>query len=149
MTHGNPLPTVDVVICCGGGVVLVQRRNPPLGWALPGGFVDEGESLEAAARREAWEETGLRVGLVEQFFTYSDPARDPRRHTLSTVYLATAQGRPQGGDDAVEARVWPWESLPPVLCFDHARILADARRYQQDGVRPLLEIPAEQATPKC
>jgi 8-oxo-dGTP diphosphatase len=143
VTHSNPFPTVDVVIRCGGGVVLVRRRNPPLGWALPGGFVDQGESLEAAARREAWEETGLRVNLSEQFFTYSDPERDPRRHTLSTVFLATAEGRPRGGDDAEEARVWPWEGLPKVLCFDHARILADARRYWLEGIRPKLEMPTE------
>jgi 8-oxo-dGTP diphosphatase len=130
---------VDVVIRCGEGVVLVRRRNPPLGWALPGGFVDAGEPLERAARREAREETGLQILLQEQFFTYSDPARDPRRHTLTTVYLATADGQPQGGDDAAEARVWPWEELPEPLCFDHGRILADVRRYLDGGERVGLE----------
>ncbi|MDF1555931.1 MAG: NUDIX hydrolase, partial [Deferrisomatales bacterium] len=133
------LPTVDVVIRCGGGVVLVRRRNPPLGWALPGGFVDAGESLEYAARREALEETGLCVALQEQFFTYSDPARDPRHHTLSTVYLGTAEGQPRGGDDAAEARVWAWGDLPETLCFDHGRILADVRRYLDGGGRVGLE----------
>jgi 8-oxo-dGTP diphosphatase len=137
----NPLPTVDVVASCGEGVILVRRRNPPLGWALPGGFVDAGESLEEAARREAAEETGLAVRLVEQFFTYSDPARDPRFPTVSTVYLAEAQGEPRGGDDAAEARVWPWHALPSPLCFDHARILADVIRYRNTGARPRLEFP--------
>jgi len=137
--HRNPLPTVDVVIRCGEGVVLVRRRNPPLGWALPGGFVEAGESLEQAACREAREETGLRITLQEQFFTYADPARDPRHHTLTTVYLATAVGEPQGGDDAAEARAWPWDALPHPLCFDHGRILADVRRYAEGGERVRLE----------
>ncbi len=126
----SPVPTVDVIIRAGGGVVLVKRKFPPLGWALPGGFVDEGESLEAAAVREALEETGLVVRLARQFHTYSDPARDPRRHTISTVFLADADGVPRGGDDAAEARIFPAGELPP-LVFDHAQILADylAGRY--------------------
>ena len=140
VVHQNPLPTVDVVIRLGGGVVLVRRRNPPLGWALPGGFVDAGEPLETAARREALEETGLRVALLEQFFTYSDPARDPRQHTQSTVYLATAEGVPRGGDDAAEARVWAWDALPEPLCFDHGRILEDVQRYLDGGGRVGLEL---------
>ncbi|GAB4259382.1 MAG: NUDIX hydrolase [Deferrisomatales bacterium] len=137
--YRNPVPTVDVVIRCGDGVVLVERRNPPPGWAIPGGFVDEGESLEAAALREAREETGLEVRLTEQFFTYSDPRRDPRRHTITTVFLAEAEGTPVGGDDARAARVWPWRALPEPLCFDHGRILADVRRYLETGRRPRLE----------
>ena len=127
----NPAPTVDAVILVPGDrVVLVRRKNPPLGWAIPGGFVDEGEPLEAAATREAAEETGLGVTLLEQFHTYSDPARDPRRHTISTVFLAEADGTPRGGDDAAEARVFPPGQLP-TLVFDHAQILADffAGRY--------------------
>jgi len=126
----HPVPTVDLIIRAGGGIVLVKRRYPPLGWALPGGFVDAGETLEAAAAREALEETGLRVRLVRQFHTYSDPARDPRRHTISTVFLADAAGEPQGGDDAAEARVFPPGALPS-LVFDHAQIIADylAGRY--------------------
>ena len=139
MTYRNPVPTVDVVVRCGAGVVLVRRRNPPLGWALPGGFVDAGEPLEHAACREALEETGLYISLQEQFFTYSDPGRDPRQHTLSTVYLATADGEPRGGDDAAEARVWSWDALPEALCFDHGRILADVRRYLDGGGRVGLE----------
>ena len=126
----HPIPTVDLIIRTAAGIVLVRRRFPPLGWALPGGFVDAGETLEAAAAREALEETGLAVRLVRQFHTYSDPARDPRRHTMSTVYLAEADGVPRGGDDAAEARVFTPDALPP-LAFDHAQILADylAGRY--------------------
>jgi len=137
--HRNPLPTVDVVVACAGGVVLVRRGRPPLGWALPGGFVEEGESLEAAAVREAAEETGLAARLTEQFFSYGEPARDPRHHTVTTVFLAEATGDPRGGDDAAEARVWPWGELPAPLCFDHARILRDVTRYRQTGERPRLE----------
>jgi len=120
----NPLLTVDIIIDTGDGIVLVERKNPPLGWALPGGFVDYGETLEQAARREALEETGLEVRLTGQFHTYSDPARDPRHHTVSTVFLATAQGRPVAGDDAGQARIFRPDSLPD-LVFDHARILND------------------------
>ena len=97
----SPLPTVDIIIeLGGGGVVLIERKNFPQGWALPGGFVDYGESLEAAALREAEEETSLKVKLIEQFYAYSDPGRDSRHHTISTVYIATAQGIPRGADDA-------------------------------------------------
>jgi len=138
-SHRNPLPTVDVAIRCSGGVVLVERRNPPFGWALPGGFVDEGESLETAAVREAMEETGLDVRLEEQFFTYSDPGRDPRQHTITTVFLGSADGVPRGGDDAASARVWRWSELPADLCFDHGRILRDVARYLETGRRPRLE----------
>lgn len=128
--NGNPVPTVDVIIRLDDGVVLVKRKHPPHGWALPGGFVDAGETLEAAASREAFEETGLVVRLGRQFHTYSDPVRDPRRHTISTVFLADADGVPRGGDDAVEARVFSPGELPP-LVFDHAQIIADylAERY--------------------
>jgi 8-oxo-dGTP diphosphatase len=131
----NPAPTVDVVILLPGDrVVLVQRRNPPHGWALPGGFVEEGEPLEAAAVREAREETGLEVQLAEQFHAYSDPRRDPRRHTISTVFLGRADGEPRGGDDAAEARAFPWTALPE-LVFDHGEIMADVRRYLLTGAR--------------
>jgi 8-oxo-dGTP diphosphatase len=122
--RSHPAPTVDLIIRAAGGVVLVRRKHPPIGWALPGGFVDLGETLEAAAAREALEETGLVVRLVRQFHSYSDPARDPRRHTISTVFLADADGAPRGGDDAAEARVFSPGQLPP-LVFDHARIIAD------------------------
>ena len=132
----NPAPTVDVVILLTGDrVVLVRRKNPPRGWAIPGGFVDVGERLDVAAAREAAEETGLSVTLLEQFHSYSDPARDRRRHTISTVYLATAAGQPRGGDDAAEARAFAWSALPDPIVFDHREILADVRRYLLTGAR--------------
>ena len=132
----NPAPTVDVVILLPGDrVVLVYRKNPPLGWALPGGFVDEGEKLEDAAVREAREETGLAVVLSEQFLAYSDPRRDPRRHTISVVFVARADGEPRGGDDAADARAFPWSALPAGVVFDHDQILADVRRFLLTGAR--------------
>ncbi len=134
--YKHPAPTVDIVILLPGDrVVLVERRNPPLGWALPGGFVDEGEKLEAAAVREAKEETGLDVTLVEQFLAYSDPRRDPRRHTISTVFIGRALGEPVGGDDAAQARAFSWTALPKGIVFDHDQILADVRRYLLTGAR--------------
>jgi len=124
--HRNPVPTVDIIIEIDGlGVVLIKRRKPPPGWALPGGFVDYGESLEQAAFREALEETGLKVENLTQFRAYSDPGRDPRQHTITNVFSALAHGRPQAGDDAGEAAVFTREKLPPNLAFDHGRILAD------------------------
>lgn len=134
--HKNPVPTVDCIIeLPGERIVLIRRKNPPYGWALPGGFVDEGEPLHVAAAREAREETGLAVELLEQFFTYSDPRRDPRRHTLSTVFLARAEGEPRGADDAAEARAFNVDALPADLCFDHGEILADYVRYRRTGQR--------------
>lgn len=135
--HKSPTPTVDVIIEMeGGGIVLIERRYPPPGWALPGGHVDEGETLEQAAVREAREETGLAVTLLEQFHTYSDPARDPRRHTISTVFIGRARGTPVGADDASSARVCALDALPEPLAFDHAKILADYKRYALSGERP-------------
>ncbi len=127
----GPRLSVDIIIELQDGVVLVQRKYPPLGWALPGGFVEYGETLEEAAVREAREETGLDVGLVRQFHTYSDPARDPRGHTVSTVFVAAAEGAPRGGDDAKEARVFTEQGLPDKIVFDHRKILDDyfRRRY--------------------
>jgi len=106
-------------------IVLISRKNPPLGWALPGGFVDYGESLEQAARREALEETSLEVGLVRQFHSYSDPQRDPRQHTITTVFIARATGVPQAADDAREARLFTVETLPENIVFDHRTIIMD------------------------
>jgi len=120
----NPVPTVDIIIEIDGAVVLIKRKNPPHGWALPGGFVDYGESFEVAALREAQEETGLAVTALRQFHTYSDPGRDARMHTASTVFTARAQGRPVAGDDAAQAELFTRDNLPE-LAFDHARILTD------------------------
>jgi 8-oxo-dGTP diphosphatase len=138
VAHGGPRLAVDVVIEVTGRIVLVRRAHEPTGWALPGGFVDTGETVEEAARREAQEETSLDVELLEQFAVYSDPRRDPRGHTVSVVFLARAAGLPRGADDAAEARVVAPSDLPSPLCFDHARILADVARYRRTGARPRL-----------
>ncbi len=130
------MPTVDCIIeLPQERLVLIRRKNPPVGWALPGGFVDEGETLHAACVREAREETGLEVDLTEQFFTYSDPARDPRKHTLSTVYIGWAEGDPKGADDAAEAKAFSLNELPKDLCFDHGTILKDYLTYKKTGKR--------------
>jgi ADP-ribose pyrophosphatase YjhB (NUDIX family) len=121
----NPLPTTDILIRYMGGIVLVLRKNPPYGWAIPGGFVDYGESLEAAAVREAGEETGLKVRLVTQFHTYSAPERDPRFHTISTVFIADGEGELKAGDDAKETGIFNKNTLPENIVFDHGNILED------------------------
>ena len=123
--YRNPFPTVDLIIRIGTAVVLIERRNPPHGWALPGGFVDYGESLEQAALREAREETGLDVQALHQFRAYSSPDRDPRQHNISMVFTAEAKGAPVAGDDAKDVRLFPLDHLPSPLCFDHALILSD------------------------
>lgn len=139
----TPLLTVDIIIeLAGGGIVLIERKNPPHGWALPGGFVDYGESLERAALREAEEETSLKVTLTEQFYTYSDPARDPRHHTVSTVFIASARGEPRGADDAKTARAVLAENLPGPIVFDHAQILRDYFTFKRTGERPKPKQPA-------
>jgi len=130
-----PALTVDLIIEMeGGGVVLVKRKNPPHGWALPGGFVDYGETLEQAAVREAMEETGLRIDLRRQLHTYSDPARDPRRHTVTTVFVAAAEGTASAGDDAAEVRIFPWDQIPAEMAFDHNEILEHYRTGRWDAV---------------
>jgi len=121
----NPLPTVDIIIELPEGIVLIKRKNPPEGWALPGGFVDYGENLEAAAMREAKEETGLDIELIRQFHTYSDPRRDPRQHTITTVFIAKAKGTAAAGDDAEETGIFNKEHLPEQIAFDHRDILND------------------------
>lgn len=133
--YSNPLPTVDIIIELeDGSIVLIERKNPPHGWALPGGFVDYGESIENAAVREAKEETSLDVTLTEQFHTYSDPQRDARHHTVSTVFIATAKGMPLAADDAQAARAFREPALPP-LVFDHAQILRDYFAFKKTGRR--------------
>jgi len=127
----NPLPTVDLIIEFDDGIILIKRKNPPDGWALPGGFVEYGESIESASIREAREETGLDVELVRQFHTYSAPKRDPRHHTITTVFVARAHGRPLAGDDAKEIGIFRRENLPDQIAFDHRDIINDyfAGRY--------------------
>lgn len=115
---------MDIIIEIGDRIVLIERKNPPYGWALPGGFVDYGESYETAALREAKEETGLKVTELKQFHTYSNPDRDPRQHTASTVFTGKSDSRPIAGDDAAQAELFSKDTLPP-LVFDHARILND------------------------
>jgi len=131
--YKNPLPTVDIIIEVAGGIVLIERKNPPHGWALPGGFVDDGETLEEAAAREAEEETGLKVRLKCQMHAYSDPERDPRFHTVSVVFVAEANGEPVGMDDAAKAAVFTEETLPEPIAFDHADILKDYFRWKKEG----------------
>lgn len=134
--YKNPVPTVDIIIALEGqGVVLIRRKHYPFGWALPGGFVDYGETVEEAAIREAREETSLAIEALRQFGVYSDPARDPRQHTISVVFTARAQGTPRAADDAEEAGVFTADSLPAPLAFDHAKILADYFRSLQDASR--------------
>ena len=123
--YRNPYPTVDIIIEMEGGIVLIQRKNPPYGWAIPGGFVDYGESLEAAAIREAREETSLNVALLSQLGAYSEPERDPRQHTISVVFLARASGQPKASDDALDIAIFDRKSLPASLAFDHEKILQD------------------------
>jgi len=126
--YRNPAPTVDIIIAYGGGIVLIRRKNPPYGWALPGGFVDYGESVEHAAAREAKEETNLEGDGLTLLGVYSDPARDPRGHTIRTGFTARGSGDLRGQDDAAAAAVFTLDNLPD-LVFDHARILADYREH--------------------
>ena len=122
----NPIPTVDIIIEIESkGIILIKRENPPYGWAIPGGFVDYGESLEGAAVREAKEETNLDVKLTRQFHTYSDPKRDPRHHSISTVYIGRGKGKPKAKDDAIEIGVFNESNLPDEIAFDHRSILMD------------------------
>ena len=135
--YKNPVPTVDIIIEIGDKIILIERKNPPYGWAIPGGFVDYGESLENAAMREALEETSVHVELYEQFYTYSRPDRDPRHHTITTVFLARAlKGIPRADDDAKSLELFTSDSLPDTIAFDHRDVLMDYFRYKKNGKRP-------------
>ncbi len=146
MEKKYPIPAVDVIIELTlpdgrSGIVLIERKNPPAGWALPGGFVEYGETLEQAAIREAREETSLEVELLQQFHTYSDPGRDPRFHTISTVFIARASGLPEAADDARKAGVFTREEINFPLAFDHAQILEDYFSWRKE--HPEVEKPTE------
>lgn len=137
MRPKTPLLTVDAVIeLAGDRIVLVKRRYEPLGWALPGGFVDPGESLYDAVVREVLEETSLEIIVIDLLHVYSKPWRDPRGDTVSVVYCCTADGVPAGGDDAAEAKGFLLSDLPDNLAFDHADIIADYIRWRKTGVKP-------------
>lgn len=127
-----PALTVDAVLLKGDGVLLIRRGQPPHkgAWAIPGGFVDVGETVEDAVRRELVEETGLKGDIVDLLGVYSDPERDPRGHTVSVTFVLKVAGIVQVGDldDADEAKWFPLDALPP-LAFDHARILGDAKAW--------------------
>jgi 8-oxo-dGTP diphosphatase len=135
MAYRNPVPTVDIIIELNDCIVLIERLNEPFGWALPGGFVDYGETVETAAIREAAEETCLNVRLLEQFYLYSDPDRDARLHTISVVFIE-ASGTPVAADDAKAVGLFDLSALPTPLCFDHQQILEDYRHYRLTGKRP-------------
>ena len=124
MEEKNPRISVDVIIKFKEGVVLIKRKNPPYGWAIPGGFVDYGETLEEAAVREMKEETNLDVELERQMHTYSDPKRDPRGHTITTVFIGIGKGELKAKDDALEVGVFNKDNLPS-LVFDHKKVLDD------------------------
>jgi len=145
----TPLLAADIIIELtdfpGRPIVLIERANPPYGWAIPGGFVDVGEIVECAAKREAQEEVGLDVHLTTLLGIYSDPIRDARGHTVTAVYVAEASGTPVAADDAKNCRIFDFETLPNELAFDHAQVLADYRNYRETGqVAPLCDKPARE-----
>ncbi len=125
MNFKFPRVTVDIIIEVASGIVLIKRKNPPYGWAIPGGFIDYGESAESAAIREAKEETNLDIFDLKQFHVYSDPRRDPRFHTISVVFMAKGKGTPQAKDDAIEISIFNKDNLPEEIAFDHRKILDD------------------------
>jgi 8-oxo-dGTP diphosphatase len=133
--YRNPRVTVDIVIEIDDGIVLIKRANPPYGWALPGGFVDYGETLESSAVREAKEETSLDIKLKEQFHSYSKPDRDPRHHTVTTVDIAKGIGIPKPADDAKKVGIFTKSSLPEPIVFDHKKIIDDYFRYAEGELR--------------
>lgn len=139
MRPETPQITVDAIIEINDGIVLVERKYPPLGWAIPGGFVDCGESLLEAVKREALEETSLEIEVLDLFHVYSRPWRDPRGDTISAVYWCRASGSPKGGDDAAKAVVFMENSLPEKIAFDHKEILEQFFSWRKKGIRPALD----------
>jgi O-acetyl-ADP-ribose deacetylase (regulator of RNase III)/ADP-ribose pyrophosphatase YjhB (NUDIX family) len=130
--QNGPFTTVDAIIEIDDGIVIIQRSNPPFGFALPGGFVDYGESLEEAVKREAKEETDLDIIDLKQFHTYSEPNRDPRFHTIGTVFIAKAKGEPKAGDDAAGLKVVKLTEIEELdFAFDHEKIIDDYLRYRK------------------
>lgn len=125
---------IELVNQPGRPIVLIERKNPPYGWAIPGGFVDIGETLEAASVREAKEETSLDVELTALLGIYSNPQRDPRGHTVTAIYIAESAGTPVAADDARSVGIFTLDNLPEPLTFDHALVLDDYRRYRETGV---------------
>ncbi|MCK4307414.1 NUDIX hydrolase [candidate division WOR-3 bacterium] len=123
--YRQPRLTVDIIIKHGEGIILIERKNPPYGWAIPGGFVDYGETVEQAALREAKEETSLEVKNLKQFYVYSDPHRDPRSHTISVVFTGEADGTPNAASDAKNIGIFTETTLPDNIAFDHRQILDD------------------------
>lgn len=141
MRPETPQLTVDAIIEMeGGAIVLVERKYPPPGWAIPGGFVDPGESLLEAVKREALEETSLEIEVLDLFHVYSKPWRDPRGDTVSAVYWCRASGKPVGGDDAAKAVVFSENDLPDEIAFDHREILKQFFLWRKTGVRPDLDL---------
>ena len=142
----TPLLAADVIIELidfpGRPIVLIERANPPYGWAIPGGFVDLGEMVEQAAMREAQEEVSLNVRLLALLGIYSDPSRDDRGHTVTAVYVGEASGMPEAADDAKNCRLFSLNELPEPLAFDHAQVLADYKKYRETGQVTQLRVNA-------
>jgi 8-oxo-dGTP diphosphatase len=129
---------IELIDYPGRPIVLIERANPPYGWAIPGGFVDVGERVEHAAVREAQEEVGLDVRLIALLGIYSDPSRDHRGHTVTACYVAEAAGTPVAADDAKNCRIFSLDELPEPLAFDHADVLQHYISYRETGqVAPL------------
>ena len=131
----SPGIAADIIIEVEEGIVLIKRKNPPFGWAIPGGFVDYGESVEAAAIREAKEETELDLEDLKQFHVYSEPGRDPRGHTISVIFTSKGKGAPRANDDAADLEIFTRNNLPQELAFDHRRILEDYFRKKEKDNR--------------
>ncbi len=134
--YKQPKLAVDAIIEIGDKIVLIRRKNPPYGWALPGGFVEYGETLEQAVRREAMEETGLELLDLRQFHAYSEPDRDPRFHVVSVVFIAKGKGTPRAADDAAGIALFSKDELPEDITFDHKKILEDYFKFKETGEIP-------------